>query len=180
MEFNPLALKYTADEEGFTAFFNANVHTIYYFTLRMLGDPVQANAATHAIFLKAWDKFPALVDDANIRTALYRIAISHCQSQLHSWQQTPEAEPMHDAAWDATPKQADAPLEVRETEDIGLRIQTALDSLPEEYHLLLILLADPKLTHYEMAMLTRQTTDAIRARIARARHAFVEEFAKLA
>jgi hypothetical protein len=61
------------------AIYQENSRPIYYLALRMLGDPTQAEDATHDVFLKAYRKLGEFKGQSSIRTWLYRITINHCQ-----------------------------------------------------------------------------------------------------
>ena len=67
-----------------------------------------------------------------------------------------------------------------ETKELGERIQTALGTLPEEYRVLLLLVADEELSYDQIGQLTQQTADAVRGKLHRARKAFTAAFAKTA
>jgi len=67
-------------------------------------------------------------------------------------------------------------LRVLETKELGQRIQDALDALPKEYRLLLLLVADAELSYEEIATLTEQSVDAVRGKLHRARKAFTVVF----
>jgi RNA polymerase sigma-70 factor (ECF subfamily) len=67
-----------------------------------------------------------------------------------------------------------------ETAELGERIQKTLDALPEEYRLLLLLVADEKLSYDEVASLTQQSSDAVRGKLHRARKVFIQAFNKTA
>jgi RNA polymerase sigma-70 factor, ECF subfamily len=83
--------------------------------------------------------------------------------------------------WETTPStRAESPLRVLETKELGQRIQKALDALSEEYRLLLLLVADEKLSYQEIGVLTEQTADAVRGKLHRARKGFAAAFAKYA
>ena len=77
-----------------------------------------------------------------------------------------------DVVWDTAAAVGDSPLRALETKELGERIQAALDRLPEEYSLLLLLVADEKLSYEEVGQLTDQTADAVRGKLHRARKAF--------
>ena len=72
----------------------------------------------------------------------------------------------------------DSPLRVLEIKELGARIQKTLDGLPEEYSLLLLLVADKELSYDEVAALTGQSADAVRGKLHRARKAFSVLFQK--
>ena len=67
-------------------------------------------------------------------------------------------------------------LRVLETKELGERIQSTLDRLPEEYRLLLLLVADEKMSYGEIGELTGQSADAVRGKLHRARKAFAGIF----
>ena len=81
-----------------------------------------------------------------------------------------------EALWERAADSAESPLRVLETKELGQRIQRTLDSLSEEYRLLLLLVADEKLSYEEVGALTGQTSDAVRGKLHRARKAFAAIF----
>ncbi len=60
--------------------------------------------------------------------------------------------------------------------ELGGRIQNTLDNLPQEYQLLLLLIADQQLSYEEVAVLTHQSADSARGKLYRPRKAFVTHF----
>ena len=149
---------------------------IYYLALRMLGDPTQAEDATHDVFLKAYRKLGDFKGNSSIRTWLYRITINHCQNLLQTWHRRHIHATDDEAVWERAAGSAESPLRVLETKELGQRIQKALDALSEEYRLLLLLVADEKLSYEEIGALTGQTSDAVRGKLHRARKAFAAIF----
>lgn len=165
-------------ESAFATVYQEHSQAIFYLALRMLGDPAQAEDATHDVFLKAYRKLGQFRGDSNVRTWLYRIAVNHCQNLLQSWHHRHIVSNVDDALWATAASAADSPLRVLETRELGQRIQRTLDELPEEYRLLLLLVADEKLSYDEVALLTEQTADAVRGKLHRARRAFATLFQK--
>lgn len=153
---------------------------IYYLTLRFLGDPQKAEDATHDVFLKAFRRLDQFRAEASIRTWLYRIAINHCQNLCQSWQNRHIQANSDDAIWETSAAKTDSPLRVLETKELGQRIQRTLEALPEEYRLMLLLVADQELSYDEVATLVGQSTDAVRGKLHRARKAFAAHFEKTA
>lgn len=165
----------------FGAIYEAHSQSIYYLALRFLGDPTQAEDATHDVFLKAYRKIGQFRGDSGIRTWLYRITINHCRNLVQTWHHRHMVNNADDAVWETTGTGvADNPLRVLETKELGQRIQKALDMLPDEYRLLLLLVADEHLSYAEIGTLTDQTADAVRGKLHRARKAFAAAFAKFA
>lgn len=151
---------------------------IYYLTLRYLGDPQKAEDATHDVFLKAFRNLDQFRGQAAVRTWLYRIAINHCQNLAQSWHSRQIHTHADDSSWESYTCPADSPLRVLETKELGERIQKALDALPEESRLLLLLVADEELSYKEIAALLGQSPDAIRGKLHRARKSFAALFEK--
>jgi len=164
----------------FSALYEEHNRAIYYLALRFLGDPQKAEDATHDVFLKAFRKMDQFRGDASWRTWLYRIAINHCRNLLQAWHERHVLTSADETIWDHAPAATDSPFRVLETKELGQRIQKALDGLPQEYRLLLLLLADKELSYEEMATLTEQTSDAVRGKLHRARKAFTALFQKSA
>jgi RNA polymerase sigma-70 factor, ECF subfamily len=160
----------------FGAIYEQHSRPIYYLALRMLSDPTQAEDATHDVFLKAFRNMKQFRGDSALRTWLYRIAINHCQNILSSWHHRKMMSNADDAVWEQSPARVDSPLRALETAELGQRIQTTLNRLPEEYRLLLLLVADQELSYEEIGELTGQTADAVRGKLHRARKAFTAFF----
>jgi len=168
-----------ADAE-FGRLYEEHSRAIYYLALRFLSDPQKAEDATHDVFLKAFRKMDQFRGEASWRTWLYRIAINHCRNLRQSWHERHVTTATEDFELESTAASADSPLQALETKELGQRIQKALDGLPAEYRLLLLLVADEELSYDQVASLTGQTADAVRGKLHRARKAFAVLFQKSA
>src|SRR4051794_10196938 len=166
------------DDSPFATLYAEHNRAIYYLTLRFLGDPQKAEDATHDVFLKAYKKMESFRGDSSFRTWLYRIAINHCRNLQQTWHERHMFSNAEDSVWENAPAQGDSPLRVLEIKELGERIQTTLDSLPDEYRLLLLLVADDQMSYDEVATLTEQSADAVRGKLHRARKAFTAQFEK--
>jgi RNA polymerase sigma-70 factor (ECF subfamily) len=164
----------------FAAIYEEHSRAIYYLALRFLSDPQKAEDATHDVFLKAFRKIEQFRGDSSWRTWLYRITINHCRNLQQTWHDRHMFSNADEAIFENAPARTDSPLRVLETKELGRRIQEALDGLPEEYRLLLLLVADQEMSYDEVAELTNQTADAVRGKLHRARKAFAQLFQKTA
>ena len=162
----------------FGAIYEEHSRQIFYLALRFLGDPTQAEDATHDVFLKAYRKLGEFRGDSAMRTWLYRITINHCKNLLQTWHQRHMVNNADDSLWETAVASSESPLRVLEIKELGQRIQKTLDVLPEEYRLLLLLVADQQMSYEEIATLTEQSADAVRGKLHRARKAFVAQFQK--
>jgi len=164
----------------FGELYNEHSRPIFYLCLRLLSDPDKAEDATHDVFLKAYRKLHQFRGESSWRTWLYRIAINHCRNLQAAWHERHMMSNADEAIWETTPAQADSPLRVLETKELGERIQKALDGLPAEYRLLLLLVADEQMSYEQVGALTEQTADAVRGKLHRARKSFALLFEKTA
>ena len=158
------------------ALYQEHSREIYYLTLRLLGDSQRAEDATHDVFLKAFRKWNDFRGDSSCRAWLYRIAINHCSNMRQSWHNRHVFPAQDEVVENNAPPVTDSPLRVLEIKELSNRIQKTLDSLSEEYRLLLLLVADQELSYEEIAALTDQTSDAVRGKLHRARKAFAAKF----
>jgi RNA polymerase sigma-70 factor, ECF subfamily len=164
----------------FATFFETHSRQVFYLCLRMLGDPTKAEDATHDVFLKAWRKLDQFRGEASWRTWIYRIAINHCRNLQQAWAERNIHAVGDDAVLDSAVVDGASPFRVLELKELGSRIERAMDRLPPEYRLLLLLVADEELSYEQVAELTEQSTDAVRGKLHRARKAFGVEFQKTA
>ena len=164
----------------FAEIYSVNAQPIFYLALRLLGDPAQAEDVTHDVFVKAFRKFGEFRGDADIRTWLYRITLNHCSNLRQSWAARNIHQTADETVFERPTEAGQNPLRLLETKELGERIQRTLDGLPEEYRLLLLLVADQELTYEQVGQITSQTADAVRGKLHRARRAFTADFAKTA
>ncbi len=164
----------------FAGIYAAHSQSIHYLALRLTGDPIQAQDVTHDVFLKAFRNFETFRGKSTLRTWLYRITLNHCSHLRQSWAARKIQTAEDDAIFERVDAQAPNPLHVLETKELGERIQRTLDSLPEEYRLVLLLVADQELSYEQVAEVTEQSPDAVRGKLHRARKAFTRAFARTA
>jgi RNA polymerase sigma-70 factor (ECF subfamily) len=164
----------------FASLYEEHSRAIFYLALRFFGDEQKAEDATHDVFLKAFQRMEQFRHDASVRTWLYRIAINHCQNLRQSWHSRNVHSNADDSVWENSAAKTDSPLRVLETKELGQRIQKTLDSLSEEYRLLLLLVADEELSYEEIATLVGQSADAVRGKLHRARKTFAVHFEQTA
>lgn len=167
-------------QSEFARLYSEHSRAIYYLALRFLGDPQKAEDATHDVFLKAYRKMDQFRGESSWRTWLYRITINHCRNLQQAWHDRHIFSNADDAIWENATARTDSPLRVLETKELGQRIQKALDALPQEYRLLLLLVADQELSYEQVATLTEQSPDAVRGKLHRARKAFAVQFQQTA
>jgi len=183
----PLAEPESADAQqpglspsDFADLYQAHSRAIYYLCLRFLSDPEKAQDATHDVFLKAFRKMDQFRGESSWRTWLYRIAINHCRNLQQAWNERHMFSNVDESIFENAATRTDSPFRVLETKELGQRIQKALDGLPPEYRLILLLVADRQLSYDQVGALTNQSSDAVRGKLHRARKAFAVLFQQTA
>lgn len=164
----------------FEAAYSAHSQAVYYLALRLLNDPAQAQDAAQEVFVKAFRHWERFRGDSEVRTWLYRITVNHCSNLRRAWSARHIHTTEDGELFDRQPGQTGDPLTVLVTRELGDRIARSLESLSEEYRLLLLLVADEELSYEQVGELTQQTTDAVRGKLHRARRAFAAAFARTA
>ena len=177
---SPKVAQSALKDTEFAELYKEHSRSIYYLALRFLSDPQKAEDATHDVFLKAFRKMDQFRGEASWRTWLYRITINHCQNLLQAWHDRHIFPHGDEQLLETAAAPSESPLRVLETKELGQRIQKTLDALPEEYRLLLLLVADEQMSYEEVATLTEQSADAVRGKLHRARKNFAALFQKFA
>jgi RNA polymerase sigma-70 factor (ECF subfamily) len=162
----------------FDAIYESHSRAIYYLALRLLGDATRAEDAAQDVFVKAFRNMAGFRHGSEIRTWLFRITINHCQNLRQAWHQR-NIQTTEDGTFEnGTDTNRETPLRIAELKDLGAQIQKCLDSIPPEYRLLILLVADSQLTYEQVAALTEQSCDSVRGKLYRARRAFAAVFNK--
>ncbi|MSU35490.1 MAG: RNA polymerase sigma factor [Pedosphaera sp.] len=168
----------TSLESEFAILYEKHHRQIFYLALRLLGDPGQAEDATHDVFIKAYRKIGEFRGDADVRTWLYRITLNHCSNLRQSWHARNVHVQADDTVFELAVGTSENPLRMLEISELGERIRKTLEGMPDEYRVLLLLVADDELSYNEIAELTKQSADAVRGKLHRARKAFTMAFQK--
>lgn len=164
----------------FADLYQEHSRAIYYLCLRLLSDPDKAQDATHDVFFKAYRKMGQFRGESSWRTWLYRIALNHCRNLQQAWNERHMLSNADECVFENAAARTDSPLRVLETKELGQRTQKALDGLPQEYRLILLLVADEQLSYEQVGVLTNQSSDAVRGKLHRARKAFAALFQQTA
>ncbi len=137
---------------------------LYNLVLRLVGDREDAADLTQEAFYRAFRAWDSLKDRSRAYPWLCRIALNLCRNRARDAQRRPEepldTEPVSD---DAEPHGA---LEKAET---AHRIRLAIDGLPPDYRVVVVLRDVQGLSYQEIADATGLGLDVVRTRLARAR-----------
>jgi RNA polymerase sigma-70 factor, ECF subfamily len=113
------------DVDAFEVLYRRQAARIYTLACRMAGSPEDGEDLLQEIFLQAYRKIGTYKGDATIGTWLYRLALNHCLDYVRS--RVAKMKTLTDTL-DAD--QSYQPLAQRETPDIRLDLERAIERLP--------------------------------------------------
>ena len=131
-----------------------------------------ARDCAQEVMLKAWRALPSFRQESSLESWLYRIAVNTCNDFLRKKRRYPteSTEELQVKGFDPpdpTPGTEEQALRHTET----LRLQEALNRLPDKLRLPLTLYALEEKSYEEIAVILRLPVGTVKSRIARAREA---------
>lgn len=157
-------------KQAFTTLVSKWQHRMYTFCYRQLGETALAEEATQDIFIKVYTSIHSFRSESKFSTWLYRIATNHCinlneRHHRRHRNQHDSFEDMH-----AQPSTQSTPLQDLEQKDFKQLLQQALNQLPEDHRVLLILRDLQDCSYEEIADITQLNIGTIKSRIHRGRN----------
>jgi RNA polymerase sigma-70 factor (ECF subfamily) len=152
-------------------------HKLYNFSLRMCGDPVDAEDLVQETFLNVFRYLKDFRYETKFKNWLYRIAASTCIKKRRRSKFAPERElsleeflPRDEAAaQDKLPNWALIPLEKLLNAELSKMINQAILSLPEKYRLVIVLRDIEGFSTAETAHILNVSAANVKVRLHRAR-----------
>jgi len=153
---------------------------IFQLVYRYLGNYDEADDVTQETFIRAyraWDNFRG---DAQVYTWLYRIALNLCHNQNKKLTRRHQAEgssldaPLNNSEDDSqtidVPDTSAVPWNTLERKELNQRLFDAVQGLPENYRVVIVLRDIEGLSYDEIARITSCSLEAIKSRLFRARN----------
>ena len=146
----------------------------------LIGDYQEADEATQDTFLKAYGGLSKFNRQAAFSTWLHRIAVNTCKNRLKSLAYRLRkmtrsfangTQPGHEAPLMALQDQAPSPLEALERREDAAVLAHALDRLPKDKRMVLVLREIEGLSYEEIAKTTGLALGTVKSKLARARTA---------
>ncbi|HUZ13397.1 MAG TPA: RNA polymerase sigma factor [Caulobacteraceae bacterium] len=142
---------------------------------RMLGDAGEAEDVAQETFVRVWRMAPRWRPGAaRFDTWLHRVALNLCYDRLRRRRERPVAEPPD------LPDGGPAPDRGLEAQDVGRRVDRALQALPQRQREAIVLCHYQELSNIDAAALMEVSVDALESLLARARRALRVALADLA
>ena len=154
---------------------------IFQLVYRYLGNYDEADDVTQETFIRAyraWDNFRG---DAQVYTWLYRIALNLCHNQKKKLTRRQQAEgpsldaPIDNSAEDEgqtmdVPDTSAVPWNTLERKELNQQLFDAVQRLPENYRVVIVLRDIEGMSYVEIAEITNSSLEAIKSRLFRARN----------
>lgn len=159
--------------------------TLYNVIYRLIGDAEEASDITQETFLSAYKASKAFRGEARVYTWLYRIAINNCKNRFKQRDRLREHDggsldsrgkgdfsddddgSLYESAlvadWTSSPQR------VLEQNDLRDLIYKAVDSLPPEYRVVLVLREMEQMNYSDIVEATGLSMEAVKTRISRGR-----------
>jgi RNA polymerase sigma-70 factor (ECF subfamily) len=169
------------DEDAFEILVNRHQTSILNLVYRFIGDRTQAKDLAQEVFIRVWKSVNTYKPEAKFTTWLYRIAINLCLNELKSgrrkkWfsfnQSGEDGEHTFEETLAAsTPSAEDILLE----KERSRQISDALQSLPDNQRMALVLKRYDNLSYQEIAKIIGCSVSAVESLLVRAKRTLQEK-----
>jgi len=167
------------DAEAFTRLMDRYEDRLYGFGMRMCGHREDAEDVFQETFLTVFRKLDQYRGEGSLKSWLFKIASSHCLKKRRKRSGEPD---QHLSVEELTPENlrpisrgpsltgtSEIPLEVVLRDELSQHITEAIDALPPEYRIVLLLRDVEGFSTEETAEMTDLSEAAVKSRLHRAR-----------
>jgi RNA polymerase sigma-70 factor (ECF subfamily) len=164
------------DKRAFDVLVLKYQHKIVKLVMRYVHDQSEALDVTQEAFIKAYRAIPKFRGDSAFYTWLYRIAINSAKNHIVAKQRRPmeyDLDLQESGGYEAHAqlRDNDSPERIAQREELRESLQTAIDTLPEELRVAIILREIDGMSYEEIAGAMDCPVGTVRSRIFRARDA---------
>jgi RNA polymerase sigma-70 factor (ECF subfamily) len=176
------------EEQAFSDVFRLYGDKVFSLIYRMIGSRQEAEDVTQEVFISVFKTVDGFRGEPKFSTWLLRIAANHCKNRIKYLARRPtEGVDMDDTGRQPAPAAGsgpalqahiDGPDVLMEAAEMDKIMQRAIEALPEEHRLLVILRDVEEMSYDEIAEITALPEGTIKSRLHRARMAIKEELDK--
>jgi RNA polymerase sigma-70 factor (ECF subfamily) len=173
------------DEDAFEILVNRHQTSVLNLAYRFVGDRTQAKDLAQEVFIRVWQAAKTYKPEAKFKTWLYRIATNLCLNELKSarrkkWFSFNQSDEDGDLTFEDTlADSAPSPEDVLLEKERSRQISDALQSLPENQRMALILKRYDELSYQEIAQIIGCSVSAVESLLVRAKRALQEKLKDL-
>lgn len=151
---------------------------IYNLILRLVNNREDAEDLTLDTFVNAWRAWPRFRGEARVSTWLHQIAVNNCKNRFKQRDRRREFEPISlDEGIETDTGELgrevadwrDAPEKMLLEKELSTKLQEAINALPPDYKIVLVLREMEDKTYEEIAAITGLSVPAVKTRLHRAR-----------
>lgn len=156
------------DEEAFKQLVQRQYKNVLNWVYRYLGDRSRAEDLAQEVFLKVYRARKSYVPTAKFSTWLYHMVINLCRNDLRARKAR---------SWGALPKiegEPDSPSR----EDLGHTVRQAVDELPENQRMAVLLARFEEMSYEEIAETMGLSVEAVKSLLFRARRSLRDRLAR--
>lgn len=151
-------------------------HKIVKLVMRYVRDPSEALDVSQEAFLKAYRALPKFRGDSAFYTWLYRIAVNTAKNYIVAQNRRPieyDLDLQESDGYDLNVRlrNEDSPEKIAQRDELRDTVQSAIDSLPDELRVAILLREIDGLSYEEIAHAMECPVGTVRSRIFRAREA---------
>lgn len=151
-------------------------HKVVKLVMRYVRDPAEAMDVTQEAFLKAYRALPKFRGDSAFYTWLYRIAVNTAKNYIVAQNRRPieyDLDLQESDGYELNVKlrNEDSPEKIIQRDELKESVQSAIESLPEELRVAILLREIDGLSYEEIAHAMECPVGTVRSRIFRAREA---------
>ncbi len=169
------------DEDAFEILVNRHQASILNLIYRFVGDRTQAKDLGQEVFLKVWQVAKSYEPKAKFTTWIYRITANLCFNELKSSRRKKWFQFLRPDAGHETRTEGDLPDSSPSAEDLllakerSLQITEALQTLPENQRMAIILKRYDDLSYQEIAQIIGCSVSAVESLLVRAKRTLQEK-----
>ncbi len=170
-------------EEAFAQLIGQYSQPIYSVIARSLQDPADAADITQDVFIKVFRNIGSFHGDSSLRTWIYRIALHEASNQRRWWKRHKKQEITIDGEFesddpgdsfylkDTLASQDDSPFDLAIQSETRVRVEAALQQVPEAFRTVLILREIEGFAYDEIAEILDINMGTVKSRLMRGRAA---------
>ncbi len=163
------------DEDAYAELVTEHQRMVYQLSLNLLGDHNEALDLSQEVFLRVFRTLPGFRGQSTLRTWIYRIVVNQARNRQRFWrrrhraQQVSLDEHIRDHGELPAPGDGGSPDRLLGQKQLAERIRTALDQLPFDQKIALVLREIDGLSYEEIGFSIGIAVGTVKSRLARAR-----------
>ncbi len=166
------------DEKAFEVLYARHQRSVFNLCLRFLGNDGDAEDATQESFVRVYQAAGTYRPDAKFTTWLYTIVKNHCFNLIRK-KKAADVISMEDETVPEIPSRDDDQVTMLSRTQIKQRVELAVNSLPENMRIAVILQKFEGLTCEEVADILGCSVNAIKLRVHRAKEILARQLGDL-